>query len=122
MRNNAVPTYIISLRPKVEPLPKPPLKEEWREEIVVKDEVTKSALRLEHQRKISLTGDAQGATLFDGSDDSILRITVKRADRAEKDIYGNVISETYVTKKEMEGYLPEIMLATKADIDEMFEE
>lgn len=123
-----IPVYTIVINPlppkELFPLPKP------KEEIVIHKEVAKSALKLENVRKITLSGDLNGAVLFDGSEDVTLKATVKVADRAYKDSKGNDISKTYAKKSELEdyvlkseiykklNYLEKIIYATKETLNE----
>ena len=107
-----IPVYTIVINPKPHKPYKPPIKPEPKEESVIANEVSESALRLEEARRITLTGDVAGATLFDGSDDVTLKVTVKNADRAIKDANGKDISKTYAKKSDLEKY------ASKDDVKE----
>lgn len=123
-----IPVYTIVINPlppkELFPLPKP------KEEIVITKEVAKSALKLENVRKITLSGDLNGAVLFDGSEDVTLKAAVKVADRAYKDSKGNDILKTYAQKNELEDYvlkselykklhyLEKIIYATKEALNE----
>lgn len=120
-----VPVYTIVINP-LPPLPFPKPKEE----IVINKEVAKSAMKLENVRKITLSGDLNGAVLFDGSEDVTLKAAVKVADRAYKDSKGNDILKTYAQKNELEdyvlkselykklNYLEKIIYATKEALNE----
>lgn len=108
----------ISILPIEEP--KPP----------VSNEVAQSALKLETARKISVTGDATGAALFDGAADSEIRLIVKNAERANKDGNGKVISATYAAKTDLAEfakksevneklhYLETVLYATKNSVND----
>ena len=114
-RHNPAPTYMLVTQP-----PKPqksisilpiesPLKPEANS---LTDEIASSALKLETPRKISVTGDATGATLFDGSTDARIELLVKNAERATKDANGKDISKTYAVKSDLNNY------AKKAEVTE----
>ena len=108
-----------------------PIEDAEKPEKSLLEEVATSALKLETARKISVSGDASGAALFDGTADSEIKITVKNSDRATKDANGNEISKTYakkndlsefVTKTEIEekiNYLENILFATKTALNEL---
>ena len=78
---------------------------------VLVEEVAQSAMKLETLRRISIIGDATGATIFDGSDDATLKITVKTSERALKDGNGKEISKTYARKTDLDEY------ATKENVN-----
>ncbi len=61
-----------------------------------------TSTKLQQQRQISITGDANGSAYFDGSDDASINITVTRADKAISDEQGNNIADTYATKDEVQ--------------------
>lgn len=82
------------------------------EEKSVTDEIAKSALKLETARKISVTGDASGAAVFDGTQDAEIRLIVKNAERATKDGTGKEISKTYAAKTDL------LELAKKSEVTE----
>lgn len=107
-----IPVYTIVINPKPHRPPKPPIKPLPKEESVIVNEVAESALRLDEARKITLTGDVAGVTLFDGSDDVTLKATVKNASRAVNDANGKDIAKTYAKKSELEKY------ASKEDVKE----
>ena len=126
-KNHNAPTFMIfsqpqkqktiSILPIEEPKPK------------VSDEVAPSALKLETARKISVSGDATGAAIFDGTADTEIRLIVKNADRATKDGTGKEISKTYAAKTDLTefakksevteklNYLETILFATKSAIN-----
>lgn len=74
-----------------------------------------SAAKLTTSRNITLTGDASGTAAFDGSANASIAVTVSHATAADsatsaesatkatQDAAGNVISDTYATKKEVEA-------------------
>ena len=104
-----IPVYTIVINPKPH---KPPIKPLPKEESIIVTEVAESALRLNEARKITLTGDVAGVTLFDGSDDVSLKATVKNANRAVNDANGKDIAKTYAKKNDLEKY------ASKEDVKE----
>lgn len=67
-----------------------------------------SAGKLTTARTITLGGDAEGSTSFDGSANVTINVNVTHADAADsatkatQDASGNVITETYATKQEVE--------------------
>lgn len=99
-----IPVYTIVINPKPHKPYKPP---------IILNEVAESALRLNEARKITLTGDIAGATLFDGSDDVTLKAIVKNSDRAIKDANGKDISKTYAKKSDLEKYASKDDIKTK---------
>lgn len=114
-KHNTAPTYMLVTQP-----PKPqksisilpiesPLKPEANS---LTDEIASSALKLETPRKISIGGDATGATLFDGATDVKIELLVKNADRATKDANGKDIARTYAVKSDLSNY------AKKAEVTE----
>lgn len=57
-----------------------------------------SASKLATARTISLTGNASGSAVFDGSGNVSIDTTISQATKAVQDASGNVISDTYATK------------------------
>lgn len=68
-----------------------------------------SAAQLTTSRNITLTGDATGTAAFNGSADASIAVTVNHAaaadsaTKATQDAAGNVITETYATKEEVQA-------------------
>lgn len=101
------------------------------EEINLTEEVATSALKLETARKISVSGDATGAVLFDGTSDANIIVKVKNSERAIKDGNGKEISKTYAAKSDLNeyakksevveklNYLESVLYATKTAVNEM---
>lgn len=77
------------------------------------EEVAQSAMKLETARKISVSGDASGAVLFDGTSDATIKVTVKNSERAVKDSTGKEISKTYAAKSDLNEYAKKSELAEK---------
>ena len=124
---NYAPTFmIIPQQPRQKAISILPIEEP---KPTVTDEVAKSAMKLETARKISVTGDATGAGLFDGSADSEIKISVKNSERAIKDGNGKEISKTYAPKTELANfakksevtekinYLESVLFATKSAVN-----
>ena len=65
-----------------------------------------SAAKLTTARDISLTGDATGTASFDGSANISIATTVSHATAADQDGSGNVISNTYATKSDVQDAQP----------------
>lgn len=71
--------------------------------------------KLATARKIALTGDADGETYFDGSEDVAINVSITKpvaqainavsAEGAMADSDGNVISQTYATKEEISDFV-----------------
>lgn len=125
-KKNNYPTYMIIPQQPKKTLSILPVENE----IEVNDEISKSALKLEVARKISVSGDATGAVLFDGSADANIKIIVKNSERAQKDGNGKEISKTYAAKSDLNeyakksevaeklNYLENILYATKTAVNE----
>ena len=105
---NYAPTYIVAPPPQKKSISILPIEEEKP----VSNEIAKSALKLETARKISVTGDATGAAVFDGAQDAEIRLIVKNADRATKDGNGKEISKIYAAKTDL------LELAKKSEVTE----
>ena len=105
-KENFYPTYMIIPQMPKKTISILPVEEN------ISDEIAKSALKLEVARKISVSGDATGAVLFDGSTDSEIKLIVKNSERAAKDSSGRDISKTYAQKSDLNDY------AKKSDVTE----
>lgn len=62
---------------------------------------SQTATRLKDGRTITFTGDLEGETTFDGSEDLTIDLKVKSADSATCDDEGNNIADTYARKDEL---------------------
>lgn len=127
-KENFYPTYMIIPQPAKKTLSILPVEETPQN---ISEEIAKSALKLEVARKISVSGDATGAVLFDGNADAEIKLIVKNSERATKDGEGKNISKTYATKSDLNeyakksevaeklNYLEKILYATKTAVNEV---
>ena len=97
---NYAPTFVIMAQPPKKTVAILPVEDEQN----ITEEIAQSALKLETPRKITISGDGTGATLFDGSSDAEIRLLVKSSERASKDAKGNVIDRIYAAKTELSDY------------------
>lgn len=72
-----------------------------------------NAEKLSSAKNISLSGDAEGSVAFDGSSDANISVNVKNADKATHDSEGNVITENYATKNELQDYIRQEEMTNK---------
>lgn len=112
-KKNNYPTYMIVPQPRRKVISILPIEDTSDAEKVLTEEIAKSAMKLETARKISVSGDASGAAIFDGTADAEIKITVKNAERAIKDGTGKEISKTYAAKSELADYAKKSEIAEK---------
>lgn len=76
-----------------------------------------SASKLATARTISLTGNASGSAVFDGSGNVSIDTTISKATKAVQDASGNVISDTYATKDYVDKTTKPGVADTIANVD-----
>ena len=76
-----------------------------------------SASKLATARTISLTGNASGSAIFDGSGNVSIDTTISQATKAVQDASGNVISDTYATKDYVDKTTKPGVADTIANVD-----
>ena len=76
-----------------------------------------SASKLATARTISLTGNASGSAVFDGSGNVSIDTTISQATKAVQDASGNVISDTYATKDYVDKTTKPGVADTIANVD-----
>lgn len=76
-----------------------------------------SASKLATARTISLTGNASGSAVFDGSGNISIDTTISQATKAVQDASGNIISDTYATKDYVDKTTKPGVADTIANVD-----
>ena len=76
-----------------------------------------SASKLATARTISLTGNASGSAVFDGSGNVSIDTTISQATKAVQDASGNIISDTYATKDYVDKTTKPGVADTIANVD-----
>lgn len=76
-----------------------------------------SASKLATARTISLTGNASGSAIFDGSGNVSIDTTISQATKAVQDASGNIISDTYATKDYVDKTTKPGVADTIANVD-----